>query len=328
MENLSTCPKCGYQAKSSADPLMTAHGGTGECPVCGILVAKYRKPPENHGARARAGGVSKKIRTAGMAGSVVIVIVVSWFIYSFSPPLALVSPGDSRYGAVGESSGGAYSNYTAFSKGKYVRVRSLGQRWRWTAKARGQVRALALSTKGRYLATVALPRVVTLWEKGLVRCNRLYEFEGNIEEISAVCFSFDDRYLVALGDDDQKIDVYDIEAKRIIAAETLGDEPPGAFRLDVVIDPQTESCRIEMSPAEFEYVLDDVLYVEGIWKLKDNVSGDFVKSYNDGWKAQFEPAKSLSWNPGGRYAVCAEQDRVLIWKLCAAQQCSFKKQHR
>jgi len=37
----AVCPKCGYEAQSDADPLVTAHDGLGECPVCGIIVSKY-----------------------------------------------------------------------------------------------------------------------------------------------------------------------------------------------------------------------------------------------------------------------------------------------
>ena len=38
---LIICPKCGYQAQNDNDPLITAHDGLGECPACGIIVAKY-----------------------------------------------------------------------------------------------------------------------------------------------------------------------------------------------------------------------------------------------------------------------------------------------
>ncbi len=38
---VATCPGCGYEAKTPDDPLITAHGGLGECPVCGIIVAKF-----------------------------------------------------------------------------------------------------------------------------------------------------------------------------------------------------------------------------------------------------------------------------------------------
>ena len=38
---LKICPKCGYQAENDNDPLITAHSGLGECPSCGVIVAKY-----------------------------------------------------------------------------------------------------------------------------------------------------------------------------------------------------------------------------------------------------------------------------------------------
>jgi len=41
MEKQVFCPKCGYQAQNDNDPLITAHDGSGECPNCGIIVAKY-----------------------------------------------------------------------------------------------------------------------------------------------------------------------------------------------------------------------------------------------------------------------------------------------
>ncbi len=38
---LPCCPKCGYQAKGPDDPIIVKHDGLGECPSCGIIVAKY-----------------------------------------------------------------------------------------------------------------------------------------------------------------------------------------------------------------------------------------------------------------------------------------------
>ncbi len=40
------CPNCGYQPTTSDDPLLTAHDGQGECPSCGIIVAKFIKHRE------------------------------------------------------------------------------------------------------------------------------------------------------------------------------------------------------------------------------------------------------------------------------------------
>ena len=42
------CPRCGYKAKSSNDPLITAHDGRGECPDCGVIIAKLTKETEDN----------------------------------------------------------------------------------------------------------------------------------------------------------------------------------------------------------------------------------------------------------------------------------------
>ena len=325
MEDLPACPKCGYRAKSSDDPLITAYGGVGECPVCGILVGKYQKPPGNDVRKFKDRRASKKSWVIGIGSLSILVIMV--FSYLYYPPFAFVTarPGDPSYGSVAESSGGVYASYRTFSKGKYVRIRSLVQRRSWTAKAERQIRVLALSTKGRYLATVAVPDIVKIWKKAMLGCRQLYELQGNIVRISAMSFSFDERYLVVLGDDDQRIDIYDIEPQEIIATETLESEQRDAFRLEVTIDARQGSSRVEISKAQFEYVREDAGSGRGIRKLRDTVSGEFVKSYNDGWKARFEPAKSLSWSPRGRYSAYAEKDKVLIWKLCPYHVCDFRK---
>jgi hypothetical protein len=38
---IRTCPNCGYSARTPDDPLLTAYDGLGECPACGIIVAKF-----------------------------------------------------------------------------------------------------------------------------------------------------------------------------------------------------------------------------------------------------------------------------------------------
>ena len=40
-KELPCCPKCGYQATGPDDPIIVKHDGLGECPSCGIIVAKY-----------------------------------------------------------------------------------------------------------------------------------------------------------------------------------------------------------------------------------------------------------------------------------------------
>ncbi len=42
-QSTPTCPKCGYQATSSDDPLVKGPMERRECPACGIYLAKYLK---------------------------------------------------------------------------------------------------------------------------------------------------------------------------------------------------------------------------------------------------------------------------------------------
>ncbi len=51
--NSGSCPKCGYSSNNSQDPLFTAHGGLGECPSCGIIVAKYSGPKKKNEKQAK-----------------------------------------------------------------------------------------------------------------------------------------------------------------------------------------------------------------------------------------------------------------------------------
>lgn len=45
------CPSCGYTAKSGDDPLVRGAGGQGECPSCGVVVARF-KAGEKEAAKA------------------------------------------------------------------------------------------------------------------------------------------------------------------------------------------------------------------------------------------------------------------------------------
>jgi len=302
---------------------MTAHDGMGECPACGIVVAKYRQQPRGDVEHPVTHKASGKKGTYIAILAVVLGIAVSCFIYWFIPPLFFFDPGDPSYGAIAESAGGPFSNYTARSWGRYVRIRSHSARWKWTAKAARQPQAFALSTDGQYLATAALPRAVKIWERGLFRYNPVCELESAILSAAAMAFTFDGRCVVVLGDDDEKLEIHDIARRRLIAAESLksGDLP--AFRLRTTVELLKNRYEIDLSRAHMMYVQEDSLNGGGIWRLKDMASGQFVKSCNDGWKASYEPAKSLSWNDHGRYSACAERDGVLIWKLCAARTCKF-----
>ena len=81
------CPKCGYQAKSADDPLLTKFGGLGECPQCGIIPKKYLEiqdqPPHSAPStpllRKKKGqsiGRQPKERRGGKSGLLIIGITV------------------------------------------------------------------------------------------------------------------------------------------------------------------------------------------------------------------------------------------------------------
>ena len=138
-----------------------------------------------------------------------------------------------------------------------------------------------------------------------------------------MAFTFDGRCVVVLGDDDEKLEIHDIARRRLIAAESLKAGGLPAFLLRTAVELPENTYVTDLSRAHLVYVQEDSLHGGGIRRLQDQASGQFVKSCNDGWKASYEPAKSLSWNDHGRYSACAERDGVLIWKLCATRTCKF-----
>jgi hypothetical protein len=64
---LKVCPKCGYKAVSSNNPLVSAFQGRGECPACGIILARF----EQNVTRKDSGGrpVSEKASPRPIAGA-------------------------------------------------------------------------------------------------------------------------------------------------------------------------------------------------------------------------------------------------------------------
>lgn len=45
----AVCPSCGYRAKGPQDPLLSAFNGMGQCPVCQIIVSKYKNAAADAG---------------------------------------------------------------------------------------------------------------------------------------------------------------------------------------------------------------------------------------------------------------------------------------
>ncbi|MEW5735064.1 MAG: hypothetical protein AB1921_09430, partial [Thermodesulfobacteriota bacterium] len=48
------CPSCGYMAASEDDPLVRGAGGQGECPSCGVVVARFKAGAEEKAAKPAA----------------------------------------------------------------------------------------------------------------------------------------------------------------------------------------------------------------------------------------------------------------------------------
>lgn len=104
------CPKCGYQAKSADDPLLTKFGGLGECPQCGIIPKKYLEiqdqPPHSAPStpllRKKKGqsiGRQPKERRGGKSGLLIISITVVLAIGVFK----LLKPKDAAQVMVDEA---------------------------------------------------------------------------------------------------------------------------------------------------------------------------------------------------------------------------------
>lgn len=323
MKTLPVCPKCGYAATSDRDPLVIGGDGAGECPACGIVSAKYRQRPGNS-FQSPGHQITHQKRTWMRIGLLMLAAALTLLIYWFIPPLALLDQGDSAFGAVAESAGGSFSNVIASSKGKYIRVSDMGSRRRWTAKAARQPSAFALSTTGRYLVTADMPRRINIWEKGTFRYAPICDLESDIDDIAALMVTTDERRVVAIGDSDQKVEIMDIGQRRLLKREYLQGENLESFLLLVTVDEPGRTFDISLSMASLVYA-GDGMGGDGIWRLQDQISGRFVQACNDGYKARFEPAKSLSWNPSGRYSAYAEKNQVLIWKLCANSTCKFTR---
>lgn len=326
MDDLPRCPNCGYQAKSDQDPLITAYNGMGECPACGIVVAKYHQAQDCPAKRFEVHRVSTTKWTLVKWGAALFGLALAAIIYWKFPPMALVAPGDPGFGAHAESAGGNLSNYTAYAKGKFIRIHSHSARWHWRAKTARQPRVFSLSKTGQYLATAALPRVIRIWEKGLLWYSPLYEFHGSIDTPTAMTFNFDGTCVAMIGDNDEKLELHDMAQQKVVLEKDLETQQLPSFRLRISRDSDAGAYDIALSGARLVYVQGDGLYGSDFWKLQDQVSGQFIKTYNDGWKARYEPAKTLSWHLNGRYTAYAEKDGIYIWKLCDNRTCRFGRE--
>lgn len=325
MGRLPVCPNCGYEAKSEDDPLITAHGGMGECPVCGIVIAKYRQKAGPADQIPKTTQAPRKKRPYTKIAGVVAVVALALVGYWFLPPWATLGPGDPTYGGSAESAGDPLSICTATPRGRYLRIHSYSGRRSWWARTSQQPRAFALSPTCRYLVTAESPRLVKVWEQGFLSYGHIREFQSSIVTPTAVAFTSDGLCVVVIGDDDEKLEVYDIAQAGLIAAESLTGRDLPAFRLKVTVELPRKICTIRLARAQFLYVKEKSPFGDVTWRLQDQVSGQFLSSSTSDRGTIFEPAHAVSWNLNGRYSAYSEKDGVLIWKLCSFQDCQFDR---
>ncbi|MDI6795375.1 MAG: RDD family protein, partial [Desulfatibacillaceae bacterium] len=80
------CPACGYEALEPDDPLLCGAEGQGECPACGIIVAKYKKPDRPGGDASPARDKETPPKKSGARQSVPARTVVRPLGESKLPP--------------------------------------------------------------------------------------------------------------------------------------------------------------------------------------------------------------------------------------------------
>ena len=76
------CPKCGYRANSPDDSLLTGDGGRGECPACGIVLARYLALDKKHGNRRTPSLQRIHSETSGgIMQNVFSLLIVAFMLY-------------------------------------------------------------------------------------------------------------------------------------------------------------------------------------------------------------------------------------------------------
>jgi len=223
------------------------------------------------------------------------------------------------HGAKAESAGGPLNSYGADVKVGAVSIfPPSSAKVSSYIKEKG-VEAVAISTKGRYIAT-AKKSEITIWKYRAFRARRLFKLRGNISDIDSISFSFDERYLVSLGDTDQRVDIWDVEKRKLMGSEEI---QPVDESFSIVVTVRNDRCSLEVNDAD---------YVLEVWKgevdilgkrmpsssswLRDRISGIYLMRGD-------EFSKASSWSESGRYIATGRPDGVIIWKLCGRAKCRF-----
>ncbi len=195
---------------------------------------------------------------------------------------------------------------------------------------RGPVTALALSTRGHYLGTGDAEGQVRIWSVAYLGMSAdkpvlVDELHGSLTSVDALTFTQDERFLVAVGDDDSAVDIWNVDDRELlhtISLAELGASGAESYFVRLHLADDGKVLGKTVSPAVLEYVAGAGGAPDPLPVLLDNASGEIVR-YHGGVESQaYNPARSLSWNPEGRYWGYAEEDEVRVWKLCPRGQCT------
>ncbi len=303
-------------------------------------------PPPEEGPFSRSippsrqrGGPSRASRAIRLVLLSVALVFVGWTVFQLYQSCGTTleqasdAPTAPEIGARGESASG-YGDldpaFVASAAGHTLIVTdATGNRYIQRHAHKGAVRALALSTRAHYLATGDGDGGVRIWTVAYLGLSTdkpvlVNEIRGSLTSIDAMTFSQDERYLIVVGDGDAAVDLWDVESGELLQTLAVEDFRPGntesyILRLHLATDGKVLGKTL--AAAVFEYVPGAGGAPEQLPVLMDNVSGDVVRYQGGPERGRFNPSKSLSWNPGGRYWGYAEGSEILIWKLCPTGQC-------
>lgn len=303
-------------------------------------------PPTEEGPFSRSippsrqrGGPSRGSRAIRLVLLSVALVFVGWTVFQLYQSCGTTleqgsdAPTAPAIGARSESASGYGELEPAFvasAAGHTLIVTDAsGNRYIQRHAHRGAVRALALSTRAQYLATGDGEGALRIWTVAYLGLSTdkpvmVEELRGSLTSIDAMVFSQDERYLVVVGDGDSAIDLWDVDERRLLRTLSVEDFRPGnteAYVLRLHLATDGKVLGETLAATVYEYVVGAGGAPEQLPVLVDNVSGDVVRYQSGPERGRFNPAKSLSWNPGGRYWGYAEGSEIQVWKLCPTGQC-------
>lgn len=285
------------------------------------------------------GGPSRGSRAIRLVLLSVALVFVGWTIFQLYQSCGTTleqgsdAPTAPAIGARGESASGYGELEPAFvasAAGHTLIVTDAsGNRYIQRHAHRGAVRALALSTRAQYLATGDGEGALRIWTVAYLGLSTdkpvmVEELRGSLTSIDAMTFSQDERYLLVVGDQDSAVDLWDVEERKLLRTLSVEDFRPGnteAYILRLHLATDGKVLGKTLAATVFEYVVGAGDAPEQLPVLVDNVSGDVVRYQSGPERGRFNPAKSLSWNPDGRYWGYAEGSEIQVWKLCPTGQC-------